>query len=148
MKQLILTCKKVFEDNAFLRSTGSAYFSILLRLCWNTPDPWGVTSKIDVSSVGFVIVSILLAGVIGKVAGCGLAARLRGASIRESIAVGVGMMPRAGVDLVIAVVGLTLGVLTMELYLSTLVLIYTTSLTAPVLLKKFLTYTCFLQKAS
>lgn len=101
-------------------------------------DPWGVASKINTSS-GFAIVSVLLAGVIGKVAGCGLVARLRGMSIRESIAVGVGMMPRAGVDLVIAVVGLSLGVLTMELYLSALILIYTTSLTTPLLLKKFLT---------
>ena len=53
---------------------------------------------------------------------------------RSSLAVGVGMMPRAGVDLVIAVVGLTTGVLIQELYLPALVLIYATSISTPILL--------------
>ncbi|MCD6488728.1 MAG: cation:proton antiporter, partial [Desulfurococcales archaeon] len=68
----------------------------------------------------------------------GLAAKLSGLNTRDSLAIGVAMMPRAGVDLVIAVTGLTLGILTMELYFAALVLIYVTSILTPALIKHLL----------
>ncbi len=98
-------------------------------------DPWSIVSTIDVDKALFVALSLVMAGIIGKVIGCGLAALLYGLDPRSSLTIGIGMMPRAGVDLVIAATGLTMGLLPMELYLGALLLIYITSLSTPVLLK-------------
>jgi len=114
----------------------SPFFFVYAGILLN---PWIVVGKINIYDVIGIVVAIVLAGIVGKILGCGGVAKAMGLDTRSSITIGVGMMPRAGVDLVIAVVGLTLGVLTMELYLSALILIYVTSLTTPVLLKKLLT---------
>ncbi len=66
---------------------------------------------------------VVIAGAAGKVLGCGAAAYLAGYGLRESALIGFGMMPRAGVDLVIAVTDLQLGVLTQDLYLGAMALI-------------------------
>jgi len=101
-------------------------------------DPWSILASIELSKAIVVTTLIVLAGVLGKVVGCGLAAKLSGLNTRDSLAIGVAMMPRAGVDLVIAVTGLTLGILTMELYFAALVLIYVTSILTPALIKHLL----------
>ncbi|MCD6195184.1 MAG: cation:proton antiporter, partial [Staphylothermus sp.] len=115
----------------------SPFFFVYAGILLN---PWIVVGKINMYDIIGIVVAIILAGIVGKILGCGGVAKAMGLDTRSSITIGVGMMPRAGVDLVIAVVGLTLGVLTMELYLSALILIYVTSLTTPVLLKKLLTH--------
>ena len=115
----------------------SPFFFVYAGILLN---PWIVVGKINMYNAIGVVVAIVLAGIVGKILGCGGVAKAMGLDTRSSITIGVGMMPRAGVDLVIAVVGLTLGVLTMELYLSALILIYVTSLTTPILLKKLLTH--------
>lgn len=97
-------------------------------------DPWSILARINLGEVLLIIISIVLAGIIGKIIGCGGVARLTGLKGLSATVIGVGMIPRAGVDLVIAVVGLTTGVLTMELYLSALFLIYVSSLSTPALL--------------
>ncbi len=101
-------------------------------------DPWSISLSIEPSRLVCIVSSIVLAGIAGKVIGCGLSAKLVGIDTRSSLAIGVGMMPRAGVDLVIAVVGLTTGVLSMDLYFSALILIYVTSLSTPLLLHMIL----------
>lgn len=114
----------------------SPFFFVYAGILLN---PWMVIDKINIFETVSVIVAVVIAGVVGKVIGCGGTAYIRGLDKKSSLTIGIGMMPRAGVDLVIAVVGLTLGVLTMELYLSALVLIYVTSLSTPLLLKKLFT---------
>jgi len=116
----------------FLVSFISPFFFVYAGLLL---DPWSIVSAIDLEKALFVALSLVIAGVIGKVLGCGLAARFYGLDLRSSLIVGIGMMPRAGVDLVIAATGLTMGLLPMELYLGALLLIYVTSLSTPVLLK-------------
>ena len=115
----------------------SPFFFVYAGILLN---PWIVIGEINLWDVMGIVAAIVLAGIVGKILGCGGVAKAMGLDTRSSITIGVGMMPRAGVDLVIAVVGLTLGVLTMELYLSALILIYVTSLSTPVLLKKLLTH--------
>ncbi len=114
----------------------SPFFFVYAGILLN---PWIVVGRINMYNAIGIVVAIVLAGIVGKILGCGGVAKAMDLDTRSSITIGVGMMPRAGVDLVIAVVGLTLGVLTMELYLSALILIYVTSLTTPILLKKLLT---------
>ncbi len=113
----------------------SPFFFVYAGILLN---PWIVVGEINVYDVIGIVAAIVLAGIVGKILGCGGVAKAMGLDTRSSIIIGVGMMPRAGVDLVIAVVGLTLGVLNMELYLSALILIYVTSLSTPILLKTLL----------
>ncbi len=84
--------------------------------------------------------TIVILGMVGKIVGCGLAAKLSGMNVKESLAIGLGMMPRAGVDLVIAVIGLSIGAITQDLYFGALLLIYFSSLLTPVVLKKAFKY--------
>jgi len=98
-------------------------------------NPWEVLPKINLSTTASLIMGILLLGILGKIVGCGLTAKLLNLTWTESLSVGIGMIPRAGVELVIAVTGLTLGVITQEVYFSILILIYVSSLITPSLLK-------------
>ena len=116
----------------FLVSFISPFFFVYAGLLL---DPWSIISVIEIEKAILVALSLVAAGIVGKVLGCSLAARFYGLDIRSSLTIGIGMMPRAGVDLVIAATGLTMGLLPMELYLGALLLIYSTSLSTPVLLK-------------
>ena len=77
----------------------------------------------------------ILAGIVGKVFGCGLTARLCGYSLRDSLRVGVGMMVRAEVALICAQRGVDAGIIDASVLPFLLVLIILTSFAAPVILK-------------
>lgn len=53
------------------------------------------------------IVAITAIAVLTKLVGCGLGARLTGASAKDSVLVGLGMMPRGEIALIIGLFGLT-----------------------------------------
>ncbi len=92
-------------------------------------NPW------EISNIGELIpfaLGITVLGLLGKILGCGVAARLTGLNWYESLIVGLGMMPRAGVDIVIAVTGLTLGLIDQAIYMGALMLIYVSSIITPV----------------
>ena len=80
-------------------------------------------------------VCFLLAGIVGKVLGCGLTARLCGYSTRDSLRVGVGMVVRAEVALICAQRGVDSGIIDASILPFILVLIIVTSFLAPVFLK-------------
>lgn len=80
-------------------------------------------------------VCFLLAGIAGKVLGCGLTARLCGYSTRDSLRVGVGMVVRAEVALICAQRGVDSGIIDASILPFILVLIIVTSFLAPVFLK-------------
>ena len=67
---------------------------------------------VDVTALGtvpFFVLALLAAAIVGKVLGCGLPARLTGFSMRESLAIGIGMNGRGAVEIVVAVVALEAG---------------------------------------
>ena len=99
-----------------------AYAGILLN-------PWELTNTIQVLPVA---IGITVLGLISKILGCGLASKLVGLNWYESMIIGFGMMPRAGVDIVIAVTGLTLGLIDQAIYMGALMLIYVSSILTPV----------------
>lgn len=83
----------------------------------------------------FTILLIVLAGLLSKIVGCGIAALLTGFPLYKALIIGVAMLPRAEVCLIIASLGLTHEVLGVEHYFSAILLIYITSLLTPPLLK-------------
>lgn len=91
-------------------------------------------SGLTLAAVAFGL-CFILAGVAGKVLGCGLTARLCGYSLRDSLRVGVGMMVRAEVALICAQRGVDSGIIDASILPFLLVLIILTSFVAPVVLK-------------
>jgi len=87
----------------------------------------------EVLPIGLLITVV---AIIGKVVGCGLAALPLG--LRDALAVGVGMTPRGEVGIVVALIGLSKGVVSTDLYSQVILMSVLTSLFAPSLLRLLL----------
>ena len=90
----------------------------------------GFTASLLAFSLCFVAV-----GLITKVIGCGLTAKLMKYSWNESLKVGVGMMTRGEVALIVAQKGLSVGMLEAKYFASVILLIIVSSVTTPIVLK-------------
>jgi Kef-type K+ transport system membrane component KefB/nucleotide-binding universal stress UspA family protein len=82
------------------------------------------------------VVLVLAAASLAKFLGAAAGARLAGLSTREGWALGAGLNARGAVEVVIASVGLSLGVLSPASYTVVVLLAITTSMLAPVLLRR------------
>ena len=89
---------------------------------------------IDTSFLVFGILFVLM-GVIGKLLGCGLTAKICGFTWRESASIGVGMMVRAEVALVCMQKGVDANIINPSISTFVVMLILFTSLVSPILLK-------------
>ena len=78
---------------------------------------------------------ILGVAIVGKVIGAGLGARLGGLPFASALAVGIGMSSRGSMELVVARIGLDLGVLSQTIYAAIVLVPLVTSLTTPFLLR-------------
>ena len=77
----------------------------------------------------------VLAGISGKILGCGGAAKLCKFNMRDSLKIGVGMIARGEVALIVASKGIESGIID-NVYLSAVILlVIVSSLLAPILLK-------------
>jgi Kef-type K+ transport system membrane component KefB len=96
----------------------------------------GMQLRLDVfrsPSVIVLCILITLIAVATKLIGCGLAAINLG--IKRAAQVGVGMVPRGEVGIIVAQIGLSLAVITPELYGAVLFMAVATTLIAPPFLK-------------
>jgi len=101
-----------------------------------------VGSKVNVStfaSIGLLAAVIIAVSIIGKIVGCGVGAKLAGMTKRESLQVGVGMIPRMELALIIATSVVSHGILTghaaNQILATTLLLTIVTTLIAPLMIK-------------
>ena len=90
----------------------------------------GFTSSLLIFSLGFVLV-----GLLTKVIGCGLTAKIMKYNIKDSLKVGVGMMTRGEVALIVAKKGLSVGMLDPKYFASVILLIIVSSISTPIILK-------------
>ncbi|MBE6137466.1 MAG: cation:proton antiporter [Erysipelotrichaceae bacterium] len=99
----------------------------------------GLTSISSFSSINlsFLLFGVLfiLAGILGKLLGCGLGARLCKYDFKDSLRCGVGMMCRAEVCLICAQKGIDAGIIDASIQPFILVLILLTSFITPIVLK-------------
>ncbi|MEM3402775.1 MAG: cation:proton antiporter [Candidatus Hadarchaeales archaeon] len=86
-------------------------------------------------NVSLLAIGFLAIAMFDKILGCGGGALLSGFSPRDSLKVGVGMMPRAEVALIMASVGLQAGAVGQALYSMTVLVVLVTSIVSPVLVK-------------
>ena len=89
-----------------------------------------VTGGIILFSLGFVAV-----GLISKIIGCSLMARLCKFKGNDSLKIGVGMMTRGEVALIVSQKGLSVGLLESVYFTSVILLIIVSSIATPIILK-------------
>src|SRR5690606_20594723 len=80
-------------------------------------------------------VLVIAIAMIAKLVGCFTGARLAGVSFWEATAIGFGMNARGAMELIVALIGLSLGILTSEMYSTIVLLAVVTSFLAPLLLR-------------
>jgi Kef-type K+ transport system membrane component KefB len=108
-----------------------------------------VAFKVDFRAViiaPLLFLAILIAAFVGKILGAGSGAYFSGSNVHDSVSIGLGMNGRGTVELVLAVVGLELGILTinhvtilvMVAFITTLVVPYALSMRIPRMSKHLL----------
>ncbi|WP_245996675.1 cation:proton antiporter [Streptomyces armeniacus] len=109
--------------------------SVLARLFFATAG-----LRMDLTALADPVVAlagacVLLAAVVGKFAGAYVGARLTRLGHWEALAMGAGMNARGVIEVVIAMVGVRLGILTPEMYTVIVLVAIVTSLMTPPLLR-------------
>lgn len=90
----------------------------------------GFGTEILIFTIAFVIV-----GLLAKIIGCGLTARLCHFQWKDCLKVGVGMMTRGEVALIVAQKGMNEGLLSSKYFAAVIVLIIVSSVVTPIVLK-------------
>lgn len=90
----------------------------------------GITSEVILITLVMFIIAVL-----GKIVGCGAAARFLKMSKAESVQIGMGMISRGEVAIITANIGLQKGIISEEIFLPTLIVVILTTIITPVLLK-------------
>ncbi|MCX7996053.1 MAG: cation:proton antiporter [candidate division WOR-3 bacterium] len=86
-------------------------------------------------SIIFIIVLTVIA-ILSKILGCFVPARLFKMKSKDAFIVGVGMTPRGEVGMIVALLGLTSGVLPQSIYVSLIIVSILSTLIAPVMLRQ------------
>jgi len=97
----------------------------------------GLKTSIENVTGGILLFSVcfVLVGLITKIVGCGLMARLCGFKGLDCVKIGVGMMTRGEVALIVAQKGLAAGLLSPIYFTSVIFLIIVSSISTPIILK-------------
>ncbi|MFI3237601.1 MAG: cation:proton antiporter [Lachnospiraceae bacterium] len=97
----------------------------------------GLQTSVDNITMAIVFFTLMfvLVGVVSKVIGCGLMAKVCKFTTMESVIIGVGMMNRGEVALVVAQKGLEAGLLNADIFTSVIILIVVAAIATPVGLK-------------
>ena len=88
--------------------------------------------------LGYFSVVLLFVAIIGKFIGCSIGAKLTHFDNRDSIAAGIAMIPRAGIELILVKLGLDFGIINTEIASAILVMVIITNLIIPPTLSKVL----------
>lgn len=97
----------------------------------------GLKTNIDNMNMGIFLFSIVfvLVGLISKIIGCGLMARICRFNRNDSMKIGVGMMTRGEVALIVSQKGLTVGLMSPVYFTAVILLIIISSVLTPIVLK-------------
>lgn len=97
----------------------------------------GLEASLEGFSGKVILITVVMfvIAVIGKVIGCGAAARLFKMSRSESVQIGVGMISRGEVAIITANIGLQNNIITQEVFIPTILVVLLTTIVTPILLK-------------
>jgi Kef-type K+ transport system membrane component KefB len=97
----------------------------------------GVIINLREFSMSMMVFTLVLTVValLSKLIGCGITAKLSGYNWRDSIAIGTGMAPRGEVAMIIALIGLSQGLVNQGAYTAVILMSLITTIIVPILLK-------------
>jgi Na+:H+ antiporter len=84
---------------------------------------------------GTFTVALVVVAIVAKAVGCALFGKLFGLSGKESLRVGIGMIPRGEVELIVAGYGLANGIIGPEIFSAAVVMVLATTMVAPPLMR-------------
>lgn len=87
----------------------------------------------------FLIISLTVIGILGKLFGAGLGAKISGFTTDDSFIIGAGMISRGEMALIIAQIGFNLELMSREYYSAIIFAIILTTIIAPIILKNSIT---------
>jgi Kef-type K+ transport system membrane component KefB len=90
------------------------------------------------ADMAFALAMVVVA-IVSKVIGCGLGARFGGFSLPEALRVGIGMISRGEVELIVASIGVSAGLIPPELLSVVTLIVLVTALVTPLLLRRAFT---------
>lgn len=133
-----LKSRKIIDD---VQTIGYGLF-IPLFFVWVGASLWDGASQ-DLSSfaaIGLLALVIIIVAIVGKIVGCGIGAKLAGMKNKESLQIGVGMIPRMELALIIVSSAISHGLLSSpkvehQILAATILLTIATTLIAPLLIK-------------
>ena len=133
-----LKSRKIIDD---VQTVGYGLF-IPLFFVWVGASLWEGASQ-DPSSfvaIGLLALVIIIVAIVGKIVGCGIGAKLAGMKNKESLQIGVGMIPRMELALIIVSSAISHGLLSSpkvehQILAATILLTIATTLITPLLIK-------------
>jgi len=84
------------------------------------------------------LIALTVVAFLTKIIGCYLGARIGRLSHRTSLAVGMGMAPRGEVAMIVALIGLNLGVIAQDIYISLILMSLLTTIFVPIVLRHYM----------
>ena len=103
----------------------------------------GIGLKTDLSGMSLDLlwfaIAFVIVGCLSKIIGCGGISKVLGFNWKESYQVGLGMMVRGEVALIVATKGLSSGLIEPKYFTAVILLIITSSMLVPILLKRAFT---------
>lgn len=100
----------------------------------------GVIMDLHVVTASLLVFVAALTGVamITKIIGCGGAAKMLGSGLRDSLTIGVGMVPRGEVAMIVALIGLNQNLISQSTYSALILMSLLTTIIPPIVLRNWL----------
>lgn len=100
----------------------------------------GVLIDFHIIPLDFIWFILALTGVaiLTKVLGCGLTAKLGGMNLKDSLIIGVGMMPRGEIAMIIALIGFSKEIILQDTYAALVLMSLLTTLIPPLIFRNWL----------
>ena len=97
----------------------------------------GIIADLHSFDIGMVVflLAITIVAVFTKFLGCGLTSKLFGFSNKDSAVIGIGMAPRGEVAMIMALIGLTSGAISQNVYVTLVLMSLFTTIITPILLR-------------
>ena len=89
-------------------------------------------------TIAVLVGTITLVAIATKLVGCGLPARLFGYSWKDAAVIGFGMAPRGEVAMIVALIGLNVGVIGQEIFVAVILMSLITTVITPVVSQNWL----------
>ncbi|MFC1994440.1 cation:proton antiporter [Chloroflexota bacterium] len=84
------------------------------------------------------LLALTAVAIFTKVLGCGIPAKLQGMSMKDSLIIGLGMMPRGEVAMIVALIGLNQELILQDTYAALILMSLLTTIIPPIILRNWL----------